>query len=224
MKESFVFYKSFYESIKEVDDNIQLELFKAICEYSLNNEEIELTPISRALFTLMKPIIDSATKRYVASVENGKKGGAPKGNQNAKKQPKNNLKQPNNNLTKTKEQPKNNLNDNVNDNDNDNIYNYISENFGITINGTNLLKLQKWEEIFTNDILKYGVDLCVKNGVRTFSYLLAIYNNWKSCNYTTLKEIQKKEKREPEWFDNKIDKKEIDEKAKKELEDFLNQF
>ena len=116
MKESFVFYKSFYESIKEVDDNIQLELFKAICEYSLNDEEIELTPISKALFTLMKPIIDSAKKRYVASVENGKKGGRPRKEEN--------LEKPNQNLEETQTKPNQNLNvnDNVNVNDNINIY------------------------------------------------------------------------------------------------------
>ena len=51
----------------------------------------DLPPIVNSLFILMKPNIDSSNNRYSASVENGKKGGAPKGNQNAKKkQPKNN--------------------------------------------------------------------------------------------------------------------------------------
>lgn len=45
---------------------------------------------AETLFALMKPSLDSAAKRYNASVANGKKGGAPSGNSNAKKQPKNN--------------------------------------------------------------------------------------------------------------------------------------
>ena len=32
-KESFVFYKSFYEAIKNIPDSEQLKLYNAICEY-----------------------------------------------------------------------------------------------------------------------------------------------------------------------------------------------
>ena len=39
------------------------------------------------MFTLIKPNIDSANKRYISSVENGKKGGRPK----TQLKPKNNL-------------------------------------------------------------------------------------------------------------------------------------
>lgn len=78
MKESFVFYRSFYESISKLDDKSKLEIFTAICEYSLNEKELELSTVADAIFTLIKPNIDSANRRYVASVKNGKKGGRPK--------------------------------------------------------------------------------------------------------------------------------------------------
>ena len=72
-KDSFVFYRSFYESIKNLDKDTQIELFISICEYSLNEQEpTDLSPIANAMFTVIKPIIDSANTRYKTSIENGK--------------------------------------------------------------------------------------------------------------------------------------------------------
>ena len=120
-RESFVFYRSFYEGIKELPRDIQGEVLTAIMEYGLNGVTTEnQKPITKAMFALIKPQLDANNQRF----ENGKNGGAPKGNQNARKQPKNNQetteKQPKNN----QKQPKNNqkqpnVNDNVNVNDND---------------------------------------------------------------------------------------------------------
>lgn len=112
-RESFVFYRSFYEGIKELPRDIQGEVLTAIMEYGLNGVTTEnQKPITKAMFALIKPQLDANNQRF----ENGKNGGAPKGNQNARKQPKNNQetteKQPKNN----QKQPNVNVNDNVNDN------------------------------------------------------------------------------------------------------------
>lgn len=74
----------------------RLLLYEAVCEYGINGNMPENLPENLyGLFILMKPNIDANKKRRKASVENGKKGGAPAGNQNAIKQPKNNpAKQP----------------------------------------------------------------------------------------------------------------------------------
>ena len=92
MARGILIQPSFYEAMKVLPDSDRLLLYDTICEYSLNGvEPTSLPPIANSLFILMKPNIDSSNNRYSASVENGKKGGAPKGNQNArKKQPKNN--------------------------------------------------------------------------------------------------------------------------------------
>ena len=92
MKDSFVFYASFYEAIKDLPQEIQLELYTAICKYSLYGEQSELSVIAKSIFTVIKPNIDKATARYTASIENGKKGGRPS---------KKNLKKPNRNPTET---------------------------------------------------------------------------------------------------------------------------
>ena len=98
MGKAVLIQPSFYESMKVLPDNERLRLYDAICEYSLNGiVPDDLPPITNSFFLLMKPNIDASNKRYRASSSNGKTGGAPLGNQNAKKQPKNNqTKQPKN--------------------------------------------------------------------------------------------------------------------------------
>ena len=111
MRESFVFYRSFYDAIKDLPRDVHGEIYTAIMEYSLYGKETEnLKTIARSVFTLMKPQIDVNNKRF----ENGKRGGRPKsedkpkGNQNETKD------EPKNNQKITKDEPNVNVNDNVN--------------------------------------------------------------------------------------------------------------
>lgn len=71
-RDSFIFYKSFYEAIIGLDKAIRLEILTAIIEYALYGRQPEdLKPFAKGMFTLIKPNIDVNTVRY----ENGKKGG-----------------------------------------------------------------------------------------------------------------------------------------------------
>ena len=71
-RDSFIFYRSFYEAIHELKDDIKLEVFTAITEYALYGKVPEdLKPVAKGMFTLIKPNLDVNTARY----ENGKKGG-----------------------------------------------------------------------------------------------------------------------------------------------------
>ena len=99
-KNSFVFYDSFLSAMKHLNDAEFRECVMRIRDYALEGvDEESSSPMVNVIMALAKPNLDSARRRYMASVENGKKGaefgklgGAPKGNQNArKKQP---LKQP----------------------------------------------------------------------------------------------------------------------------------
>lgn len=74
MCDSFVFYKSFYDSVSELDDKTQLDFLMAICRYALNDEEIPIGGVAKALFTACKPQIDANKKRR----EDGNKGGRPR--------------------------------------------------------------------------------------------------------------------------------------------------
>ncbi len=92
-KRSFVMYDSFLEAMKHLNDAEFRECVMKIRDYALEgNEEESERPMVNVIMALAKPNLDSAKRRYMASVENGKKGaefgklgGAPKGNQNARK-------------------------------------------------------------------------------------------------------------------------------------------
>ena len=68
MRDSFIFYKSFYEGVKELDSVIQCEIYNAIMEYEFNQNEVELSGVAKAIFALIKPQLEANDKRY----ENGK--------------------------------------------------------------------------------------------------------------------------------------------------------
>ena len=112
MRDSIVFYRSFYEAIKEIPLEEQGVVYNAIYGYALDGIEPELNGIAKAIFLLVKPQIDANNSRY----ENGKKGteyrrkgGTPK-NENPKETPTEPQENP-------KETPNVNVNENVNVND-----------------------------------------------------------------------------------------------------------
>lgn len=71
-RESFVFYRSFYEALKCMPSEVQAELYPAICEYALfGNLPDNLSEVATGMFALIRPNIDACTVRY----KNGKKGG-----------------------------------------------------------------------------------------------------------------------------------------------------
>ena len=99
-KRSFVMYDSFLEAMKHLNDAEFRECVMKISDYALDGIDKESeSPYVNIILAMAKPNLEAARRRYEGAVENGKKGakygklgGAPKGNQNArKKQP---LKQP----------------------------------------------------------------------------------------------------------------------------------
>ena len=73
-RDGFVFYKSFAEAIKGLDDEMRLECLTAIIDYGIYGIEKELSGIPDIVFKLVKPQLDANNKRF----SDGKKGGRPK--------------------------------------------------------------------------------------------------------------------------------------------------
>ena len=131
-RDSFIFYRSFAEAIDDLPDNEQLEVYRAIKEYALNEREIDLTGMAKGFWTLIKPQIIANNRRY----KNGMKGGRPPERQKPNYNQKGTKRKPNNNLNGTepkptdiqgenqmgtKRKPNENVNDNVNVNANGNV-------------------------------------------------------------------------------------------------------
>jgi len=164
MKDSFIFYRSFYESAKDIlSDNDRLKLYEMIFELGLNNlETTEQDKMVRGVFKLIEPQIKANNRRY----ENGKKGGAPTGNSNATKTTK---KQPKNNLETTKKQPNNNVNENVNENVNDNEKGVIG--------GKTFFENKKTNELFI-EFLQVRKKLKAVNSERAITMLINKLNKY----------------------------------------------
>lgn len=95
-RNSIVFYRSFFEAMKELDATTKSQVFDAIMEFSFSANEIELNGIAKTVFILIKPQLQANMRRY----ENGMK---PKRKQANEKQ------------DESKQQT------NVNDNENENV-------------------------------------------------------------------------------------------------------
>lgn len=114
--QSYIQYESYDKAIERMKTPEQkYKMYRIIADYGLYGKEPEFTGddlVDMALEFVI-PLLTSSIKRKEVARANGSFGGAPKGNQNAKKQPKT-----------TQEQPKttkNKLNVNANANANRNI-------------------------------------------------------------------------------------------------------
>ena len=81
MKDYFTFYRSYYESIQELPEEDRIVIYEAIMNYMFNGVEPKLSGIPKMIYSLIKPTLLKSKKLS----DNGKKGGAPKGNKNASK-------------------------------------------------------------------------------------------------------------------------------------------
>ncbi len=117
-KDSFIFYRSFFEAINDLPDESQLIVYRAVSSYALNFREPKLKGLSKTIFTLIYPQLKANNQRYINGLKgagHGHKGGRPiTPNLTPKKPLKNPKVTPN--LT-----PNKNVNVNVNVNKNNNI-------------------------------------------------------------------------------------------------------
>lgn len=138
MRDSFIFYRSFYESFEGLSKKDKLILFDAVCNYALNDVEPELTGVPLSMFKLLKPQLDANIRRY----ENGCKGGRPKKTET----------KPKDNQTETKTKPNYNDNHNVNDNHNYNHNHNASGSDGGGSDGDDDFNI--WKRLTPDDIDK----------------------------------------------------------------------
>lgn len=91
----YIYYPSFHEAMKDLPAEQFKECQLALNEYALFGKEVEMSPVARMFFNLVKPQIDANNRRY----ENGKKGGRPR---------KETEEEPKQNQVRTKAKPKRN--------------------------------------------------------------------------------------------------------------------
>ena len=70
----FMFFESYWDGLKQLDNDSMAALLRAMCEYAFEGREPELDISLSCPWSFVKPNIDSSLKR----IENAKKGGRPK--------------------------------------------------------------------------------------------------------------------------------------------------
>ena len=77
MRDSFVFYKSFYDSMLELENaDSRMKVMSAICDYAFEDIEPDLSIFNtseKIILTIGIPLINASIRNF----ENGKKGGRP---------------------------------------------------------------------------------------------------------------------------------------------------
>jgi hypothetical protein len=99
MENNIVFRPSWFKTLQRWEPNMVYDFIMALNNYN-NNLPVEITNERiQDLWEQVEPLLDSDRQKYKRRVEinidNGKKGGAPKGNKNASKTTENNPNQPN---------------------------------------------------------------------------------------------------------------------------------
>ena len=87
-RDGMVFYRSFYDAIKELPPEDFKKCTVALLEYGLNGTEPETSGIEKTVYIMAKPQIDKNNQRYI----NGKQGGRNKNQTETKLDPKDKVK------------------------------------------------------------------------------------------------------------------------------------
>ena len=211
MRESTVFYRSFYEAIKELDAELQAVVYSAIFEYALNFNEVELKGVAKTVFTLIKPQLDANQKRF----ENGNK---PKVKQVISKQEA----KPKQETSKVEANVNDNVNANVNDNENVNVNAKVSRSH---------FRAPTYEEIFEFMKSKNALAGNVWADAKVITEAKAFFNHYESNGWMVGKNKMKNwEAAVRNWmnnnskFENNKPNQNEREKRNSELEQFRKQY
>jgi hypothetical protein len=94
-KKSFVFYTSWNNAIKQMDEQQLRRFITNLCNYAEGTDVHLDGVVDEIMWSQVKPLLDYNEGKRQKRIENGRKGGAPVGNSNATKNNLNQAKQAN---------------------------------------------------------------------------------------------------------------------------------
>lgn len=250
-RKSFVFYASFYNSIKKIKDkSLRCDIYEAIFELALNGNNITIdNELAILALDLIMPQITANNTKY----ENGKRGGRPSNNkdENEEKNQENSETKKNkvienenqnleseNQVFEKKNQKENRLpnskpNDNVNVNDDVNVNDIYKkeikkekENELVKFITDKAINITPYEysvlELYLKDFSVEEIKHALLLGKgKSVSYSLTILKNW----FIKKKEQKEKSKKIiPEWFNKNIETESLEESDVENFKKFIEEF
>lgn len=190
--QSFVVYAELEKQIDRLTDEQVGQLFRAMFQYNRSEEPFFTDPMVGMAFDFVRPIMDRNREKYEAICErnrqNAKKAGAPKGNQNARKQSKQssgffgNPKQSDNENENENGNVPENEPDNAPDNEKEEraaaAVSFFRENFS----GFSDSVQREIEEIcdrMGEEVVKSAMQTAIQSGKKSWGYCKGILKNWK---------------------------------------------
>jgi len=175
-----IFYRSFFESLKELPQENKIEVYDAIFSYSLNFEELELSGISKSIFTLIKPQLDANLKRY----ENGNKSKTFKNKSKSEAKQKQTISETEANNKQS--ESKGEANKNVNDNDNDNVNDNVNDNFLEKKYPPEILETYKKFNLWIKEKVPNVLKIKKQISIDEYLKLKKVYNDMKPVTETLI--------------------------------------
>lgn len=182
----FPFYESFLDGAQELPNEQRLQFYDAIAKYALKDEQPHLTGLALMCWKFAKPNIDSFIQNY----DSGKKGGRPQ------KTP----------VSPMVETPVSSLSETYKDKDKEKEQ-YIAPAAPRTDSGlaglvqsyqqeigefprSALDKLQRWREVYPDELIRRAFDEAAENGVRKWRYVDGILKGWQADGVRTLGDVE----------------------------------
>jgi hypothetical protein len=161
-KIALVFQPSYYEALEdgEFTQEEKGDILDALCRFQFYGEIPQFTnPKYKMFWKLVQPTITTSANKYMAAVENGKKGGVPKGTEPWNKGKKLNNSEPNANQTAnqiTKQTAKQDIDKDIDIDNNKNINKDIDNNKNINNDIDNNISNDVVESVYDEYTSRYN--------------------------------------------------------------------
>ena len=154
-RESFIFYRSFFEALQGCPDDLRLQVYEEIMRYGLYSDHVsKLEGVGKSLFELVRPQLDANIRRR----ENGK-AGAKYGQHRSKTTPRRPLTDPKATPNQPQDDPKATPNVNVNVNDNVNVNANVNDNIIVGKPTTRTTFTKPTIELVERYVLDHGYNM-----------------------------------------------------------------
>lgn len=188
----FTFYRSYFECIDKLPNEDQATLLLAIVYYVYKDIEPEFDGILSALWTVIKPNLDTSKNRS-QNPQNKQKTKQKQTKNKTKTKSKQNKNKDLKDKDKDKDKELDKDKDKEIEGDKDYIFNTIEQSYGRTLSSFEYEMVEEWMKQYSVDLIIYAIKKSVLANKKTIRYTNGILKNWKSSGYQTIADIDDNE-------------------------------